>query len=127
MLIVTDLIDDVYEVASLMPRIAPSKVKMPDFNKYKASSDDAPKSAPSGEDLENEKIEKALLLQQFNTENETYLGEMKNDKNLSKTKYDIIERVRVILEECLTYKEVYEQYSYLWTVCFLLGSFFFFF
>ena len=53
-------------------------------------------------------------------QDDTYLPEMVSNEVLNGFKQLILERVRLIIEKCLTYKDGYDQYTYLWTVCFFL-------
>jgi hypothetical protein len=122
MTIVEELLNNIYDISSLMPRISavapstPAPVVAPT-----QQSDDA-----SGEDLENAagQIEaESRRLRQIELENETYLGEMKRDSNLDGLKVEILEKVAAIQEECISYREGYDQYIYLWTVSFYSNLF----
>ncbi|KAJ3249578.1 hypothetical protein HDU78_000105 [Chytriomyces hyalinus] len=110
LIIVTELLNGVYETSSLMKRIAPSKngPKLPPPKSHHEESEDVD---GSGVDLEEYDREKKRL----EIENETYLGEMNGDEKLDSTRVDIINNVTMIMEECMAYRDGYEQYSYLWT------------
>ncbi|KAI8853660.1 dynein heavy chain and region D6 of dynein motor-domain-containing protein [Chytridium lagenaria] len=117
MWIVSELLDDIYDIASLVPRI--SKRNQIDIESLKAKelaqaqNDD---SVHSGEDLDTTSAEEQMRrLRQLEIENETYLGEMKRDDKLDSLKVEILDGIKVILDDCLAYKEGYEQFSYLWT------------
>jgi dynein heavy chain len=46
---------------------------------------------------------------------ETYLTEMAENDELVGLKEDVVFRVRKSMEECVSYRESYDQFSYLWT------------
>ncbi|KAI8812367.1 dynein heavy chain and region D6 of dynein motor-domain-containing protein [Cladochytrium replicatum] len=114
------LLDDLYDVASLMPRIDPTQPQH-DPNDVPASSlapgppegDLHPSSAPSGEDVSEE--DREWELKQIQLENETYKGKMRRDPVLTELRDSISDRVQMIMEECRNYRDGYDQFTYLWT------------
>ncbi|KAJ3191413.1 hypothetical protein HK101_007802 [Irineochytrium annulatum] len=117
MWIASDLLEDIYTVASLMPRIARvESIPAPKpigSSANGAGSDDA---THSGDELEHTSAEEnSKRLRQMEIENETYLGEMKQDETLDTLRVEILDRIKVILEDCTGFKDGYEQFSYLWT------------
>ncbi|TPX33478.1 hypothetical protein SmJEL517_g03633 [Synchytrium microbalum] len=95
------LLDDIYETASLVGRIArPAAIPQPEPVPASEEGGDASGTGLHGEDA---------------MENETYLGEMLHDERLSKIKVEILGRVQRITEECIGYSDSYDQYTYLWT------------
>ncbi|KAJ3096963.1 hypothetical protein HDU97_005410 [Phlyctochytrium planicorne] len=117
MWIVSELLDDIYDIASLTPRI--SKRADADLSALKPKTRTAhngDESSHSGDELDNTSAEEQTRrLKQLEIENETYLGEMKRDDRLDSLKVEILDGIKVILDDCLAYKEGYEQFSYLWT------------
>lgn len=115
MYVVNELLEDIFESSSLMPRIAPQ----PDPVMPTLGGKDASGLANSngGDDDEEEELEEDIIRkhQKAVLENQSYLGEMRKDNLLDGLRMDIIDRTRVIMEECVAYKENFEQYSYLWT------------
>jgi dynein heavy chain len=111
--IVQNFVDDIYDMSSLMPRIS-AKV----FEQPRPTT-----TASNGEPQDANQSKGALPGAEGNLENDTYLGEMKNLDNLSKIRKNIIERVSSIIEKGLTYREGYDQYTYLWTVCIVILNF----
>ncbi|OAJ37788.1 hypothetical protein BDEG_21780 [Batrachochytrium dendrobatidis JEL423] len=113
------VIDDIFDVSSLMPRVAPiakpishnaHKVEaMPVENNAPVSSSDDPSESQES----TSEREKKLILEA--AENESYLGEMRRDETLDNLRVSILDRVKGIIENCAQYKDSYEQYTYLWT------------
>ena len=71
---------------------------------------------PGAEPVTDSVPEKPSVLPSLNFENESYLGELQDDETLSNLKDVILSRTKSIIEKCVTYKESYDQYAYLWTV-----------
>ncbi|KAJ3090810.1 hypothetical protein HK102_002597 [Quaeritorhiza haematococci] len=151
MVIVNDVLEEIYNVASLMDRIAHPKATatVPDMpQSLSVAANDggtlAPSTAdgshPSEEDRSHTPSglhglsglddsmavdssmspEDRLSRQQrayaeMQKQNQTYLGETKQNKELERLRMEIFERVRMIMDQCLGYKEGYDQFSYLWT------------
>ncbi|KAJ3312837.1 hypothetical protein HDV04_002647 [Boothiomyces sp. JEL0838] len=100
--IIEDLIDDIFNVSSLMPRVAPLEIKT------------KPKPAATELNEENAKAEKDdKAMDDF--ANSTYLAEMRQDHMLDSLRVGIIERVATIVENCQQFRETFDQYAYLWT------------
>lgn len=138
MFVMNELLEDIYEASSLMPRVAPraEPVPSPDTRvssvnpaENHAKDDPASNVAPhTGEDgfhmagdddeqLDTEHEEDLLRKRQKQIlENQTYLGEMRKDSGLDELRMKVIDRTRIVMDDCLAYKDRYEQYSYLWTV-----------
>nr|KAJ3421855.1 hypothetical protein HK105_002054 [Polyrhizophydium stewartii] len=117
MSIIESLIEDIYDVSSLMPRVAPVEKPPTPAAPAKVEGDAAATTAAgeeSGELLEGAS-ESGKALGLLSTENDTYLGEMRQDETLDNMRVSIIEHVRNIIESCAQYKEGYDQYTYLWT------------
>ncbi|KAJ3051836.1 hypothetical protein HK097_007152 [Rhizophlyctis rosea] len=128
--IINDLLDDIFDVSSLMGRIAPvpEPTVDPTLNKPAAPGGDAAAAEANaggnggGEDgserdvsVEQAEEERERRLRQMETENETYLGEMKRNEELGRLRNLVVDRVREVMEECLAYREGYDQFTYLWT------------
>eukprot|EP00842_Homolaphlyctis_polyrhiza_P004027 jgi/Hompol1/4625/HPOL_003762-RA len=119
--IMETLLEDIFDVSSLMPRVAPVKkveVAKPVAPKPETPATDQNGAAASTEEAADtaemiEKREKALAL--MSVENESYLGEMRQDETLDNLRVTIMEHVRGIVDTCVQYKDGYEQYTYLWT------------
>ncbi|KAI9353687.1 dynein heavy chain and region D6 of dynein motor-domain-containing protein [Obelidium mucronatum] len=110
--IMSDLLSGIYEISSLMERIAPPKEKPKKPVVRKIVDENSDGSEESGVDL----AEQERQLHRQEIESQTYLGEMSRDEILETTRLEILNRVSVILEECMAYREGYEQYAYLWTI-----------
>jgi dynein heavy chain len=128
MFVINELLEDIYEAGSLVNRIAPKTDSAPVSSLEASTASSASPQIPASDALaashgneepaaseENEE-EIARKQQQLILENRTYLGEMKRDNELDSLKRLVIERVREIMAECVSYKDSYEQFSYLWTV-----------
>ncbi|KAI8587105.1 dynein heavy chain and region D6 of dynein motor-domain-containing protein [Geranomyces variabilis] len=140
--IINDVLEDIYDAASLMGRVAPAKEADPAETAAAtlpaALDSGAPPSTADGQplaeggnvrdsesDLHTEGDEdasdaegedfKARQLAQANMENETYLGEMRRDQTLTRLRSSILEHARRIMEEALVYKDGYDQFTWLWT------------
>ncbi|KAI9209879.1 dynein heavy chain and region D6 of dynein motor-domain-containing protein, partial [Polychytrium aggregatum] len=113
MWIIEDLLEDIYSVASLMPRVAPPSEEDIEAVMPQRSS----VATARGDDGDDGYDEAAHLgrMEQIRVENRTYLGEMRRDDDLLTLREDIINRVQVITEDCQNYRDSYEQFSYLWT------------
>jgi dynein heavy chain len=106
MFVINELLEDIFESSSLMPRIATKpEPEMPTENK---NVDDEDEVERDEEDILR-KHQKAVL------ENESYIGEMRTDGLLEELRMSVVDRTRVIMEEAIIYKDKFEQYSYLWT------------
>ncbi|KAJ3391292.1 hypothetical protein HDU84_006208 [Entophlyctis sp. JEL0112] len=111
LVIISQLMDDIYEISSLMSRVAPQKLPPAKKSVRRRIIED-------GEEGDNEEInpeEEEKQLRREEIENSTYLGEMNRDEKLANIRQEISNRVAVIMEECTAYKDGYEQYAYLWT------------
>ncbi|KAJ3158178.1 hypothetical protein HDU86_003133 [Geranomyces michiganensis] len=140
--IINDVLEDIYDAASLMGRVAPAKE--PDATEIAGTAvpavldSGAPQSTADGQplaeggnardsesDLHTEGEEdvsdaegedfKARQIAQANMENETYLGEMRRDQTLTRLRNSILEHARRIMEEAVIYKDGYDQFTWLWT------------
>jgi hypothetical protein len=58
----------------------------------------------------------ATLVQCIQHPDDVYITELVNDDELDDLKNKLVEKVTVVMEECETYKDTYNQMSYLWTV-----------
>ncbi|KAJ3023806.1 hypothetical protein HKX48_000940 [Thoreauomyces humboldtii] len=138
--IINDVLEDIYDAASLMGRVATARdaaategsvaatPATPDATSGAPGQDvlpaaDAPRDSetdlhPEGEedgsDVEGEDF-RARQVAQANMENETYLGEMRRDQTLSRLRASILEHVSRIMEDSLVYKDGYDQFTWLWT------------
>ncbi|KAJ3180788.1 hypothetical protein HDU85_003867 [Gaertneriomyces sp. JEL0708] len=137
---ITELLEDLYDVASLMGRISPVK----DVEEPAASLGGAPEAGnatngaepadnngsgdvseggraseagDNGATSEDDETEdsRAQQLAVVNMENETYLGQLKRDPTLMKLTKTILDRVQEVIEESMNYKDGYDQYAWLWT------------
>ncbi|KAJ1549762.1 Dynein heavy chain 17, axonemal, partial [Cladochytrium tenue] len=112
--IIEDLLDSIYDISSLMPRIAPApEMPLPSPTTPGAMGDDGMLAEEEPSPAEEEARLKRI--RQMEIENETYLGEMKKNARLNSLRTEILERVHQILEECQVYRETFDQYTYLWT------------
>ncbi|KAJ3292200.1 hypothetical protein HDU79_001606 [Rhizoclosmatium sp. JEL0117] len=109
--IVSDLLNGIYEISSLMTRISPSKVAPIKKKKRRTIVTEEGEEEPQGVDHEEEERER----RREELESQTYLGEMNHDENLDNLREEIMSRVAVIMEECTAYRDGFEQYAYLWT------------
>ena len=90
--ITEDLIEDIFNISSLMPRIFAA-------NAPTVTSNDSDKTVKLADNLANT----------------TYLTEMRKDQGLSTLRVGILERVSVVVDSCQTYRDGFDQYVYLWT------------
>ncbi|KAJ3365528.1 hypothetical protein HDU91_002183, partial [Kappamyces sp. JEL0680] len=104
--IMQDLIEDIYNIASLVPRVYPLVLAAPAVT----PAVPVPDTADAGE----AKLHQATLDAE-KLAGDTYLAEMRLDNGLNNVKSAILERVATIIDSCTTYKEGYDQYVYLWT------------
>ena len=114
--IVENLVEDVYTISALMPRVAPRHKPAPTQVAPKPDTpvnEGTPNAAPEESTDSNSAKKKEFDLD--TVENDTYLGEMRQDESVDRLRVGIIARVRAIMESCLQYKEGFEQYTYLWT------------
>jgi dynein heavy chain len=108
MFVINELLEDIFESSSLMPRISPKPE--PVIPQKGSSVEEEDETERDEEDIER-KHQTAIL------ENQTYIGEMRTDEILDNLRTTVVDRTRVIMEEAVAYKDKFEQYSYLWTVC----------
>ncbi|KAJ1551294.1 hypothetical protein HK096_001712 [Nowakowskiella sp. JEL0078] len=124
--IIETLLDDIYDISSLMPRIAPtsqesksnsmSAISGHHTSPQNIDGEPLPGSAPSGDDIiVPSEEEREYELHQIQMENQTYRGEMRRDAKLASLRNQIMESVREIIEDCVAYRDSYDQYTYLWT------------
>ncbi|KAJ3128700.1 hypothetical protein HK098_003691 [Nowakowskiella sp. JEL0407] len=127
--IMETLLDDVDHISTLMPRVAPVASQGPESMSSRngvstvnpphpqtADGDHVPGSAPSGEDMDMQTDEeKELEMQQMILENESYRGEVRRDPELTRMRTKIMSNVQEIMDECIAYRDSYDQYTYLWT------------
>ncbi|KAJ3220317.1 hypothetical protein HK099_004389 [Clydaea vesicula] len=117
MFVMNELLEDIYASSSLMGRISKRVI---------ANTESPPTSAPlptsdehdhmHDEEVEDEAEEDIIQRQQRQIlENQTYLGEMRRDKTLDMLRLSIIDRTTEVMDDCMAYKDGYEQFSYLWT------------
>ncbi|KAI8914343.1 dynein heavy chain and region D6 of dynein motor-domain-containing protein [Gorgonomyces haynaldii] len=100
--ILETLLEDFYDISSLMPRIAPAKVKAPP-----PVANTQPAEGEEAKPQEDQKLNEGV--------DDTYLGEMRLDDTLDGIRRNIMSRVANILELSQQHRETYEQYAYLWT------------
>ncbi|RKO94585.1 dynein heavy chain and region D6 of dynein motor-domain-containing protein [Blyttiomyces helicus] len=122
--IINDLLEDIYEVAALMGRIAPPKDDgKAAFTSAAQGWDGTASGHPTdpnegmdddGTDADQDE-ERARELEKIDMENLTYLGDMRRDETLGRLRREILDRVQDIMGECLNYKDSYDQFTYLWT------------
>ena len=109
--IIEDIVEDIYNISALMPRIVPF-IPPPQVVATTPATATAPApTTPSSEDPSHAQLEKEAE----NLANATYLTEMRKDQALNAVRVGIIDRVSSIIEQCQTYKEGFDQYVYLWT------------
>ncbi|KAI8900476.1 dynein heavy chain and region D6 of dynein motor-domain-containing protein [Globomyces pollinis-pini] len=108
-MIMEDIIEDIYNAASLMPRVAPAVIK----NKVIAVA--PPPEEHVGDATPEAKVLEMAEKKSDELANMTYLAEMRNDESLDSLRVGILGRVSSIIETCLQYKEGFDQYTYLWT------------
>jgi dynein heavy chain len=102
-LIMEDLLEDIYNVSSLIPRVYPLALPA------------TPTPVPTETSTDSEAKLNQASLEAENLANASYLAEMRKDAGLNSLRTVILERVASIIDNCVTYKEGYDQYVYLWT------------
>lgn len=115
--VIEDFVSDIYNMASLMPRISSTA-----SDNVAAPATDAVTEAPQETQASDVASETHGSTENKITalpavRDDTYLPEMVSNEALGGIKRLILERVRTIIEKCLTYKDGFDQYTYLWTVC----------
>ncbi|KAJ1334726.1 hypothetical protein BSLG_007881 [Batrachochytrium salamandrivorans] len=119
--IVESLIDEIFYVSSLMPRVSPvisnlhATTSLKKANGNHTDSNNLQESVNDSSDVHasSGELEKQLAFQTL--ENESYLGEIRKDETLEHLRESIVDHVRGIVENCIQYKDGYDQYTYLWT------------
>lgn len=115
MYVIDGFLEDIYECASLMPRI----LEKEEVHETEVIAEiDHEETDPNEENEISPEAEQDLLRQKQLAvmENKTYLGELRKDKELQSLKTKILDRVKDVMEGCLNYRDTYDQYTYLWTV-----------
>ena len=115
MYVIDGFLEDIYECASLMPRI----LEKEEVHETEVIAEtDHEETDPNEENEISPEAEQDLLRQKQLAlmENKTYLGELRKDKELQSLKTKILDRVKDVMEGCLNYRDSYDQYTYLWTV-----------
>ena len=107
--IVTEFLDDIYHMSSLMGRISVKQQTV----QVNPSED-----ASSGDQVTTETVPNPNLAI-VDTSTDTYLSEMLATDSLNDIRVLVLGRVHSIIEKSISYKEGYDQYSYLWTVLYL--------
>ncbi|KXS10801.1 hypothetical protein M427DRAFT_103173 [Gonapodya prolifera JEL478] len=118
MAIVKFILDDIYDVATLMERIAP-RIAPPTPAPTPAQPQGAQSEAPVGTSTSALPATPQAPTESPPTrgesDNGTYLTEMTSDPVLEKMRKEVVRRAIRIIDECTRYKEGYDQYAYLWT------------
>ena len=107
--IVEDLIEDIFNVSALMPRLSPLVLPQP------AAPTPAVTAPPATANSDAVSIVEKTVKLADELANATYLTEMRKDAALGTLKVGILERVSFIVDSCQTYKDGFDQYVYLWT------------
>jgi dynein heavy chain len=102
--IIKDILESIYTTSTLLNRISPNALYVAPVHTPTEGEEDK----LSVQSTEEQKAKDELA-------SKTYLGEILSSQELQHLRMEVLERVQLVAEECLHYKENFEQYSYLWT------------